>query len=239
MTTGQDGAITENKKIKMKNKIFFLSSLLLAFILSGCRPYNTLIVNRDVSVDFSKYETFAWLKDIRDTANSPYNNEVIRNNIRNYFGKSFARRGYTLKVDSPDVLLQIEFQNSKVVDEITFRPFPRPHHYYARYYFGSDFYSPYPYNYYYTSSEVRCYPNGLCKEKIEYMEGSITLNVIDRKKNKMVWTCTSKGNIYDPSFINDHIHPAVISIMRFYPVKAFYPVKKYNKNSKNTSEKTV
>ena len=61
---------------------------------------------------------------------------------------------------------------------------------------------------------------GYCKETIRYVEGSITLNVIDRKSNKLVWAGTAKGDIYDAAYINRNIHPAVEAIMKKFPVKA-------------------
>jgi len=222
-------------KLKMKNlKLIF--TIAVAIIFNGaCHVYNSITVNKDVETDFSEFKTFAWLKDITDTANSPYNNEVIRNNIRNYVGKSFAERAYTLSVDSPDVLLQVAIHNRKMEQEIIFTRFPGPY-YYSRYYFGSDFYSPYRHNYYYIRTSAYCYPMGYCTEKIEYMEGSITLNVIDRKKNKLVWTCTAKGNVYDPYYIDRNIHPAVIQIMKKYTAKIICPRKNTDKCIKTTSE---
>ena len=59
---------------------------------------------------------------------------------------------------------------------------------------------------------------GYCKETINYVEGSITFNVIDRKDSKLVWSGTAKGDIYDPAYINRNIHPAVEAIMEKFPL---------------------
>ena len=51
------------------------------------------------------------------------------------------------------------------------------------------------------------------------MKGAITLNFIDRKNKKLIWTGTAEGDIYDPGMINKDLHPAVHRILDEYPVK--------------------
>jgi hypothetical protein len=205
---------------------YIILILLLSLIVPSCRVYDTISVDCDSINDLSKYKTFAWLPDIADTVNSPYNNEIIRNNLRNYFGKSLSERGFSVNLDTPDVLLRIVIVNNPKVLNVLHPPFPF-RFYYSPYYYKSDYYSPYPQDYYYRNHSVTCDPQGYCTEKINYMEGSITLQVIDRLQNKMIWACTAKGDIYDPAFIKKSIHPAVIDIMKKFPVK---PIG--NKNSK-------
>ncbi|MFI5163877.1 MAG: DUF4136 domain-containing protein [Bacteroidia bacterium] len=186
--------------------------------LPGCGIYTEISVTSDASADFSKYRTFAWLPDDFDTANSPYNNEIIRNNLKNYFGQSFATRGFSVNLDTPDVLLQIVIINKEREKEVFYSVYPAPY-YYCQYYYCSNYYSPYQYDYYYRHSITFCYGMGYCKQKIQYVEGSITLNMIDRKQNKLIWAATAKGDIYDPAYINKSIHPAVTGIMKKFPVK--------------------
>lgn len=195
--------------------LFRTTLLAMLFTVSGCNVYNEIAVSSDPVADLSRYRSFAWLPDVADTATSPYNNEIIRNNLKNYFGQCFAERGYAVNLDSPDVLLQVIIVNSPKVLRV-----PRPvRFYYRRYYYKSDYYFPYSFDYYYHGYGTYCPPSGDCTMKINYVEGSITLKVIDRKLNKAVWSCTARGDIYDPAFINRSIHPAVISIMKRFPVK--------------------
>lgn len=50
-------------------------------------------------------------------------------------------------------------------------------------------------------------------QKLEYVNGSITLNFIDKKNSKLVWTGTAEGDIYDPSMVSPDLHPAVHGII--------------------------
>lgn len=206
--------INSMKKDIIKQSIFLFAITILSY---SCGIYTEISVSSDASVDLSKYKTFAWLPDKTDTANSPYNNEVIRNNLKNYFGQELAERGYSVNLDTPDVLVQVIIVNKKKEKEVVYPTYPRPY-YYCNYYYCSVYYSPYPYDYYYRHYNNYCYAMGYCKETINYVEGSITFNVIDRKDSKLVWSGTAKGDIYDPAYINRNIHPAVEAIMEKFPL---------------------
>ncbi len=207
--------------MKTNYSIFFIS----VFLFLTCGIYTEISVTSDATAGFSQYKTFAWLQDNLDTANSPYNNEIIRNNIRNYIGKSFAERGFTVNLDTPDVLLQVVISNHKKEAKYYYSVNPRSY-YYTPYYYCSEYYCPYNFEYYYRNSANYCYSMGYCVEVINYVEGAITLNVIDRIESKLIWSGTAKGDIYDPAYINRSIHPAVEAIMEKFPVRSIDNKKK-------------
>ena len=205
----------------MKKNIWIVA-LVFIIVLTGCSAtYKAISTDYDRSVDFNQYKTFAWLPDKADTMNTPYNNEIIRNNIRNYFGQCMSDRGYKFDGDNPDILMQIVITNAKKERVVTTYPYS---YYYRPYYFGSFYYSPYPYGYYYRHYPsygygYSGYPGNSTTQKQDYVNGSITLNLIDKKANKLVWTGTAEGDIYDPSHISHDLHPAVHRILDQYPVK--------------------
>jgi hypothetical protein len=203
--------------MKLPKFIFAFLSIILS---AGCGVYNTISVNSAASTDFTSYTTFAWLQDEADTANSPYNNEIVRNNLKNYFGRSLVERGLTANLSEPDLLLQISISNKKREIQLHSKRF-----YFCKYYYGSEYYAPYPFNCYYYDHDA-CYPTDCSAEKINYVEGAITLKVFDRKQNKLVWSATAKGDIYDPALINKSIHPAVVNIMKKFPLKPLPKPKK-------------
>lgn len=199
-----------------------LSIVAIAALFAGCATtYNTVYADYDRSTDFGSYKTFAWLPDKTDTVNSPYNNEIIRNNIRNYLGQCMSDRGYKVNLEQPDLLMQLVITNAKKERTVTIYPYS---YYYRPYYFGSLFYSPYPFGYYYRGYNGFNYGYGYgggtsTTQKQEYVNGAITLNVIDTKTKKLVWKGTARGDIYNPDNISKDLHPAVHSIINQYPVK--------------------
>lgn len=191
----------------------------IMLITSSCSTYTKVYSDYDRSIDFSKYKTFAWLPDKADTFNTSYNNEIIRNNIRNYYGQCMSDRGYSFNAENPDLLIQLVITNSKKERIVTTYPSA---YYYRPYYYGSYYYHPYSLGYYYRYYPSYSYSYGggfSSTQKIEYVNGAITLNFIDRKSNKLIWTGTAEGDIYDPSVIERDLHPAVHSIIEQYPVK--------------------
>jgi hypothetical protein len=196
----------------MKNSLFFLALLLL----SACTSYQKISSDFDATVDFTRYQTFAWLPDQIDTAASPYDNEIIRNNIRNYFAKCIADRGYRFDSQNPDLLLQLNIANSK--KQYSAAP-PVTEYRYRPYYRGSVY--AYPYYYSYLYHDYASYPacGNYGGKTVDYVNGAITLNLIDRLARRTVWTGTASGDIYDPAVINRDLHPAVHRILSNYPVK--------------------
>ena len=205
----------------MKKIIWITTSILIVILISCSTTYNAVSSDYDRSADFTKYKTFAWLPDKADTTNTRYNNEIIRNNIRNYFGQCMSDRGYNADLENPDLLMQVVIINAKKERVISSYP---SSYYYSPYYYGSHYYSPYRFGYYYNSYPSYGYgysrfPGYSTTQKLEYVNGAITLNLIDRKANKLVWSGTAEGDIYDPSQISSDLHPAVHRILDKYPVK--------------------
>ena len=218
----------------MKPIFSIITAVCIVFLLSSCGIYNTISSDYDRTTDFTAYKTFAWLPDKADTANSPYNNEIIRNNIRNYFGHCMATRAYKVDIDAPDILMQVVITNAKKERTYTSSSYPS-YRYYSPYYYGSSFSSPYHNNYYYGSYNSYQFPSSpptFTTQKIEWVEGAITLNLYDRKQNKLVWTGTAQGDIYNPDDITDELHPAVHGILDSYPVPPIEVDKKGNLKSK-------
>ena len=206
----------------MKKKIFL--PFIAIILLTGCSVYNNISWDYDRSVDFTKYKTFAWLPD-KDSTNTPTNNQIIRNNTINYFSYCMGTREMKANVDTPDVLLQLVVNSVKKETTVTSPVYNS----YSNYYYSNPYYYPYPSSYYYRSPSFSNYYNynhGYIIQKIEYTQSTITLNVIDRKENKLIWKGTAEGDLYDPSYIEDNLHPAVYDILNNYPVKPIHEHKR-------------
>lgn len=196
--------------------------------IAGCTAYTSFYSSYDHSVDFKKYKTFAWLPDSGMVArkdsfrNSAYDNDVIRNNVKNYIAHDLSGRGLRIEVDTPDVLMQLVLLNEKREHYVTdyYPPYRAPYYYY------NPYYHPYYYPYYdfYTYYGWGCY-DYYCDYtpavyKEIYVKGTITINMFDRKQKKLVWTGSAEGNIYDPTYLEQDIHPAVKKIMEKFPLKS-------------------
>lgn len=203
----------------MKKTIFCSSLIVLALFIFGCNVYTDFQSTTDKDTNFLKYTSFAWLPDKADTLNTPYNNEIIRNNIRNYFSKEMSDRSLKVNVEKPDLLLELVIKNTPHTVRQTYND---RYYYSNRYYYRSRYYSPYRNRYYYDwyPNFIYTYPPYRTTVTETHMDNSVTLNVVDAKLKKLVWTGTAKADIYDPSVIEHDIHPAIIKLMERFPIKS-------------------
>ena len=212
----------------MKSKIIFFKLCLIAAIaLSGCGIYNNTYSNFDKSVDFTKYETYAWLNSQKPQASTPYYNDVVENNAKSYVDRHFKDRGYTVDTLKPDLLLELVLKSEKKTEEIqTSNPYNYSNYTYNNYpynqrYNDNIYYNDANYNHYgnYNYNRHYLYNQSYSTKNRKYTQSAITINVIDRASNKMVWTGTAENDIYDPAYLKEEVHPAVVNILEQYPVK--------------------
>jgi len=209
----------------MKSKKIFSKIFLMAAIaLSGCGIYNNTYSNYDKSVDFTKYKTYAWLNSQRTTL---YYNDVIENNAKSYVDNQFKNRGYAIDTVKPDVLLELVLKSEKKKEVVqtsnpynysnyTYYNYPYNRYYNDNLYYGNQYYNYYPY---YNYSIPYSYHSGYTTKIRKYTKSTITINLIDRTSNKLVWTGSAENDIYDPAYLKEEIHPGVVDILKQYPVK--------------------
>lgn len=211
------------------NKLSIIFISVAALGLTGCNPYHHIYSNYDQSIDFDQYATFAWGPDsaslpARDSfRNTAYDNDIVRNNAKNYITYEMGKRGLLVNVDSPDVILQLVLVNEKKEKIETYATSPYP---YARYYYYNRFYFPYyyPYYRYYTWFGWSYPPYSPYWDQVTtytktYVRGTITINMFDRKLGKLVWSGSAEGDIYDPSFLKYDVHPAIDRILKKFPIR--------------------
>lgn len=220
----------------MKYKIFIPLLLLLGAIACST-GYILSNTDYDQTVDFSNYKTFSWIPHT-DNDNTPYHNQIIFNNAINYFSHELAARGMVLDNDNPDILLELKVTESKKSRTESIRStVPTYYNYNNSFqYRAISPYNPYyninPRAYYYNrpfNYNFNNYTYGYTTRTVEYTRGAITLNVIDRKQNKFIYTATAEADLYDPSTLQRELHPAVHTLLENYPVKPPAAAKKRNR----------
>ena len=210
----------------MKKAVRFLFFLLIGCV-SSCTIYKNVHTDYDRSINFKAYKTFAWLPDSGAAAkdvsfkNTEYDNDIIRNNAKNYINHGLTDRGYRVNTDTPDVVLQLILLNEKKQQIVKAFGNPYPaYYYYNRYYY--PFYYPH-YNYFtfygWGFGPVFYFGNYTTYNQL-YVKGIITINMYDRKKKNLIWTGSAEGDIYNPDYIRFSVHPAVKNILKKFPVKS-------------------
>lgn len=223
----------------MKQKIL-LPILTILLFTAGCSVfsiYSVVSSDKDNSTDFSEYQTYAWLPD-KDNSNKSLNNEIMRNNIKNYFTHEFVDNyGFSASTNTPDILMEIQVtvinksaaHKKSVTKKIPVYSYsyPYPYNDYPNNYYTNHLYyspQPNPHNYKNYISEYR-YKTTYIKHQHPYKESNITINMIDSERNELIWTATAQTDIYENESENvqNEIHPAVHKMMNYFPLK---PTKK-------------
>lgn len=201
-------------------------------VLAGCgqKMYRDIQSNHDRSADFKQYKTFAWLPD-NDSGDTKTFFSRMRNNTVNYFTHCMGERGYKVNIDNPDVLLELIIKSVTKEKENPLLPKPFSTNTvttYANPYLHPlsnpfKFNKPFTYKYF-------NYPLEKQLPKETYLKNSITLNVIDRVNQKIVWTGTAKADLYDTAYLQMNLHPVVYDILEQYPVKSNHKHRNETKN---------
>lgn len=205
---------------------------IILLLMAGCsqKIYKNIETSYDKSVDFKKYKTFAWLPD-KDSIDAKSIFGMMQNNTVNYFTHCMGERGYQANTDNPDVLLEliIKSETKEKEDPILAKPFSTTAvTTYANPYLH-PLSNPFKYNKSFTYKYFN-YPSEKQLSKETYLKNSITLNVIDRVNQKVVWTGTAKADLYDTSYLQMNLHPVVYDLLKQYPVK---PYSKHRRDTKN------
>lgn len=169
---------------------------MLAFFVASCSTFTAANVSRVGDLDFrNSFHTFTWLPDSGDTLNTAYNNAIIRGNIRSVVANEMHTRQMKLAPSKgeADLLLQLLVQTSdRASSNNQYNP--------------GFFIGPFAGTY----SSGRNY----------YEHTRLTLNMYDRKTNRLVWSGTTEGDLNRAKDFMRNIQPAVAKIMRQYPVPA-------------------
>jgi hypothetical protein len=206
-------------------------AIISTILLMGCNSYLDVYSDYDRSANFADYRTYSWKVD-KDQTNTIYNNPVIRNNLRNYVNTALTSRNFRQTASNPDVYMDLNVVNNKRTASpppTAYYPTVGYNYYYNYYYpvyypyypyypsYPNVYYSPsypsYSYNYPYYPYN---YSYGTAYYYDEDPEGAITLAMIDSKTDKMIWTATASGYIYDPDY-DDNLSTAVDQLMETYP----------------------
>lgn len=151
-------------------KIITITAYFLLFTLVGYSQ-TLVLYNKKEDVDFLKYETYQIYE--LDVKNIPEfePKKAGLNLLIEEINKQMIARGYKKVTENPDLIINLGLAIAKEVQtrETNLRDAPR--------YIGQR-------NYHWESEEVVVR---------KYMEGSVTLDLVDNSKSEMIWQAVSAG----------------------------------------------
>jgi len=178
-----------------------------ALMIVGCSA--PVHVEKDDSVDFSHYNTFAWVdKDGSGKTDQNKNNDLMEQKFKTAVTKALDKQGWRMDNRRPDVLISydvlVERSTRRQNDPVYSQPFVR------------SFYNPYSrrfYNVYYPSQFM-----GYDDYSVAVREGTVTITVTDAKTDKVVWQGWTTDEVNSRNLTSKEINNAVKSIFRKFDV---------------------
>lgn len=183
-------------------------SVSLLLVLSGCGT--TAHIEKDELTDFSKYRTYAWI-DQDGEGNSDRNkrNDLTEQKIREAVNQELKRSARWREVKSkPDVLLSYDVLVENNTKDISNPVYSRP--------FTRVVYNPVMRRYttiYYPSQFM-----GYNRDERPVKEGTITISMIDTRRDKMVWQGWTTDEVNSRNLTTREIQNSVKAIFKKFDI---------------------
>lgn len=208
----------------MKRVIYSTLSIVAIMLVAACSSYNYYKAGVS-TLNTSKYHTFAWVQDNKQdnprptrngkayAGNAYYNNPEAVQKVKQATVLTLESKGLKQDNDSPDLLVHYTSTVGRGTRLEYYTAYP--------YYWGGAFYRPYwgyrgwgwPYygGYYGGWGPTYAVPES-------YREGTIVIDLIDRKANKIVWRGFGVGELHrDPQKTIDDLPKVIDGIFKQLP----------------------
>jgi hypothetical protein len=189
----------------MKNVKFFSIAALAGIFLASCA--SVAHVEKDDTVNFSKYKTFAWV-DTKEKTEEKKGSDLLEKNIVSAVNTELQKEGWQESKRNPDVLLSYDVLVEKAVKENNEPVYSRS--------FTRTFYNPYTrrWSSIYYPSQFLGYDN----QQYEVREGTVTITMLDAKTDKTVWQGWTTDQVNSKNLTSKEIQSSVKSIFRKFDV---------------------
>lgn len=174
----------------------------IVFGFTGCSTTSHVEVAQ--GVNFNSYKTFGWANDNGVKKSARADNDIVDNNIKNSISADLEKKGWRETDQQPDVLLDYNVMVEKGVRRETEPVYGYP---YSGYYYN---HWRHRMGYYYDPGFFRSYHT----YNVPFKEGTLTVNMIDSKTNKLIWQGWSKGDITSKTVSTKEAQEDVKSIFK-------------------------
>lgn len=190
------------KTVKLLGILF-----LAAFVVSGCAA--VAHVEKDDTVNFSKYKTFAWTNITdKDSVKQNITSDLTERNIKAAVTAELEKEGWRETKGQPDVLLAYDVLVERSVRDESNPMYSRP---FTRYLFN-----PYTRRWvgvYYPSQFM-----GYNNNTYAVQEGTVTITMVDAQTEKTVWQGWTTNQVGSRNLTKKEIQASVKSIFRKFDV---------------------
>lgn len=184
-------------------------SFLISILLMSCGP--KVKTNKMAGVDMDSFSSYAFLPNQDTIQTSNYNNEMVNELVINQVREKMQEKGYRLDRSQPDLLVYYHL----MLDEemaVNASPVYTNYSYYRPGFYVGPYFRNYAYNNYFTIPRIA----GTNVEQIPYKEGTIVIDLIDRRSNEIIWR-GSAADVVTPNNLQEEIRAYISEIFEQFP----------------------
>jgi hypothetical protein len=187
--------------MKKYSSIFF-KAVIPALLFTSCAV--TTHMETAAGVDFSNYKTFSWANTNGERKKNAADNDIVDNNIKNSISLQLENKGWQETAQNPDVILDYNVMVEKKVTQESEPVYSYP-------------YTGYYYNGWRRRRGYMYYPNNLLGYRtynIPFKQGTLTVNMVDAKTNKLIWQGSARGEVSNKTVTTQEMQTDVTSIFK-------------------------
>lgn len=189
----------------------YVAALLVFVSFTACGP--AVSTTKQEGVDLSKFNTFAYLPNTGiDVPKKNETDEDVNELVIKTINANLQDAGYTINRNNPDLLVLVSTKvdfNSETIPNTTYATYP--------YTTGATAVNTYYGDYYYAGFADFGGINGYNTDNYSYKEGTVVVDIVDRKTKKSVWKGSSSESLYNDNRA-DAIANLVNEIFKKYPL---------------------
>lgn len=174
------------------------------FALAGCATGPDIRTDYNRAVDFSAYRTFGFVA--RPGTDREGYESLTTQYLKAAVQREMTARGYRYAAGSSDLLVNF---NARLQQKIVGDPMPMAPGYMGYYGYRRGLYAPWP-------------GYGFYSDTYSYTEGTLNIDLIDAKRNQLVWEGVAQGDASqaDPKGNQQALDKVVSQIFAKYPFRA-------------------
>lgn len=183
--------------------------VLMSLLIVGCGPkVNT---NKKTAKNLDSFTSYAFLPNQDTISNTNYDNAFVNEIVIDQINKNMQDLDYRLDRNQPDLLVYYHLMMDEEV-AVNANPVYTNYSYYRPGYYVGPYYRNYAYNNYFTVPRLV----GSTVEQVPYKEGTIVIDIIDRRTNEILWRGRA-NDVITPTNLEEKLRTYVNAIFEKYP----------------------
>ncbi|MEG9326426.1 DUF4136 domain-containing protein [Salinimicrobium catena] len=192
-----------------KVKTYSILFLMLSVVLMSCGPkVNT---NKKTAKDLDSFSSYAFLPNQDTIKTTAYDNRYVNEVVIDEINENMQDQDYRLDRNQPDLLVYYHLMMDEEV-AVNATPVYTNYSYYRPGYYVGPYYRNYAYNNYFTIPRIA----GTAIEQIPYKEGTIVIDLIDRRTNEIIWRGRA-NDVVTPNNLEEELRQYVNAIFEKFP----------------------